>query len=84
MDFNKGNNAVVVDPGEAEPVLKYKKENELNIIGILLTHKHSDHIGGVKILKDKFDLEVYGPKEVENLVDIVVRDGDVLKFLVRK
>lgn len=80
----KGNNAVVVDPGEAEPVLKYKKENELNLVGILLTHKHSDHVGGVRTLKNKFDLKVYGPKEIENLVDIVVRDGDVFEIFGEK
>ncbi|MDY2987712.1 MAG: hydroxyacylglutathione hydrolase [Peptoniphilus sp.] len=80
----KGNNAVVVDPGEAEPVLKYKKENELNLVGILLTHKHSDHVGGVRTLKNKFDLKVYGPKEIENLADIVVRDGDIFEILDEK
>lgn len=59
----RGNAAVVVDPGEASPVLAYLQENGLTLRGILLTHHHADHVGGVlELLKHAPDATVYGPK----------------------
>lgn len=40
----------VVDPGEAEPVQRYLQAHDLSLEGILLTHHHPDHIGGVAAL----------------------------------
>ena len=35
--------AVVVDPGDADPVLAFCKDNELALAAILITHHHHDH-----------------------------------------
>ena len=43
----------VVDPGDPNPVLSFIKENDLNLKGILITHHHFDHTGGIKTLVDK-------------------------------
>jgi hydroxyacylglutathione hydrolase len=58
----RGNaDAIVVDPGEAEPVLRALAALELNLVGIWATHHHSDHIGGNAELLQRFpDLKVYG------------------------
>jgi len=40
----------VVDPGDAKPVIKWLEQHHLNLIAILITHRHQDHIGGVKEL----------------------------------
>lgn len=40
----------VVDPGDAEPVRRYLQQHRLQLEGILLTHHHKDHIGGVPSL----------------------------------
>lgn len=37
----------VVDPGEAGPVQRYLQAHDLRLEGVLLTHHHADHIGGV-------------------------------------
>ncbi|UNU73409.1 hydroxyacylglutathione hydrolase [Moraxella nasovis] len=50
----KGNQAIIVDPGEAAPVLKYLKDHRLNLIAILITHHHDDHTGGVKELQQVY------------------------------
>ena len=42
--------ALVVDPSEHLPVLAALKDRRLNLMGILCTHHHWDHIGGVEEL----------------------------------
>ena len=39
--------AVIVDPGDAAPVIKHLTEHHLTLTTILITHHHADHIGGV-------------------------------------
>lgn len=51
----------VVDPGDAQPVLKYLKANDLTLSAILVTHHHADHIGGVNDLLAQYKVPVYGP-----------------------
>jgi len=38
--------AAVVDPSEAEPVLRALEEHRLKLAAILNTHHHADHVGG--------------------------------------
>lgn len=72
-----GQDAVVVDPGEAEGVLQYLKDHSLTLKTILLTHNHSDHIDGVREISTQYpDVPIYGPKETADLADHVVQDGD--------
>ncbi|SMF99528.1 hydroxyacylglutathione hydrolase [Burkholderia singularis] len=42
-----GRDALVVDPGEAEPVRRYLDARGWRLSAILLTHHHGDHVGGV-------------------------------------
>ena len=42
--------AVVVDPAVAEPVITWLEERGLELVAILHTHHHSDHIGGTREL----------------------------------
>src|SRR3989337_3167399 len=56
--------AIIIDPGfdspsEAEQILNYAKEGKLKVKFIVDTHGHSDHVGGNKILKKKFNVPVY-------------------------
>ena len=51
----------VVDPGDANPVLEFLDENNFTLEGILITHHHFDHTGGIKTLTNKYDIPVYGP-----------------------
>jgi len=54
--------AVIVDPGEAYPVINFIDNKGIEPEAILITHKHYDHIDGVKKLIDHYpDIEVYGP-----------------------
>ena len=53
--------AVVVDPGEAQPVLEYLRHNGLELAAILATHHHPDHVGGIPELLGQYPVPVYGP-----------------------
>jgi hydroxyacylglutathione hydrolase len=46
--------ALVVDPSEAIPVLQALEHHGLGLAGILCTHHHYDHVGGVKELCLRF------------------------------
>jgi len=74
---------IIVDPGEAEPVLKAIQEHQWQPEAILLTHHHHDHVGGVGALRAKFPhLEVYGPGETRDKgTTRVVEDGEKIVIL---
>lgn len=66
----------VVDPGDAEPVLRILKQRELELSAILVTHHHFDHIGGIERLLMQYPAPVYGPVS-DNIPQIThpMRDG---------
>jgi len=72
--------AWVVDPGDHAPVVKYLEHHSLTLAGILVTHHHNDHIGGIKQLKNwqKNDvLPIAGPNSSRfPFVTIAVEEGD--------
>lgn len=58
----KTNSAGVIDPSEAEPVLRRVEQEKVNLKAILNTHHHRDHTGGNEELLAHGKLEVYGHK----------------------
>ncbi|MFK7978155.1 MAG: hydroxyacylglutathione hydrolase [Halioglobus sp.] len=58
---DESRNAFVVDPGDAQPVESKLEELALNLEGVLITHHHFDHVGGLAELSAGRDLVIYGP-----------------------
>ena len=59
--LHDGKHALVVDPGDAEPVIRFLAQHELQLESILVTHHHADHTGGVDALRQNCNAKVYGP-----------------------
>jgi hydroxyacylglutathione hydrolase len=59
--LRKGASALVVDPGDARPVLEVLEREGLTLESILVTHHHADHQGGVAGLLSRFPARVFGP-----------------------
>ncbi len=69
--------AVVVDPGDAAPVIAKLTELNLTLTAILITHHHSDHIDGVSSLLAYRAVSVYAPQyENFNFEHIKLAEGD--------
>ncbi len=54
--------AIVVDPGDDQPVREWLRQQDVPLAGILITHHHWDHINGVLPLLRDYSIPVYGPR----------------------
>ena len=59
--LHDGQHALVVDPGDAQPVLAALQREGLQLETILVTHHHADHTGGVAALRQATGARVCGP-----------------------
>jgi hydroxyacylglutathione hydrolase len=69
--------AAVVDPGDAAPVVDYLQRERLELVAILNTHHHADHVGGNAELLRRWSVPVFGPDD-SRIPDVSrrLRDGD--------
>jgi hydroxyacylglutathione hydrolase len=57
------NTGIIVDPGDAVPVLAAVKSLSIQLSAIFVTHHHTDHTAGIDTVREAFPLvPVYGPK----------------------
>ncbi len=67
-----------VDPGDAKPIMQYLAEQGLELAGILVTHHHNDHVGGIDTLTATWPVPVMGPatERFSSIVTSPVGEGD--------
>ena len=67
--------ALIVDPGDAQPVIDFFTAHpDYTLTTILITHHHDDHMGGVAALQQQYAVTVYAPAHAKNPVNTVVVD----------
>ena len=75
-----GQHALLIDPGEAQPVLDYLRAHHLSPTQIWVTHQHGDHIGGIAGIRQHYpDCLVFGADNIA-LADETVRDGSQMDW----
>lgn len=77
LQSDTSNEVCVIDPGDAAPIIAYLKQNDLKLTQIMITHSHSDHIGGIDGLLDHAQVPVLGPdcKAIPQVSEIL-SEGD--------
>ncbi len=80
--LHDGARAVVVDPGDAAPVHAALDAHGLRLVGILVTHHHADHVGGVDALRARLQGPVWGPAhETIPKPYLPLTEGDAIETL---
>lgn len=78
----KDQTAWVVDPGESRQVIDFLREHQLTLQGILVTHRHFDHVDGIEeLINHSPNATVFGPEKTPlDLIEIRLKDGDKVKL----
>jgi hydroxyacylglutathione hydrolase len=59
----KGDHVIAIDPGEASPLLNWLSNSHYQLKGIVITHHHYDHVGGIDELIHHFPkIKIAGPE----------------------
>ncbi|GAA0313683.1 hydroxyacylglutathione hydrolase [Psychrobacter aestuarii] len=71
--------AIIIDPGEAAPVINYLTEQSLEPIAIWITHRHYDHVDGVAELQETYPMiHVVAHSEHPVTADQTIKDGSTV------
>ena len=85
---HNGHGAVVVDPGEAAAVISWLEGRQLELVAVLQTHHHQDHIAGTAALKRRWPGAAVVASGADRaripLQSRSVGEGDVLELLGRR
>lgn len=65
------NDIILIDSGidseAGRKILKIIKENDMNVVGIINTHSHADHIGGNNFIQSRTNCKIYN-MGIENVI----------------
>jgi hydroxyacylglutathione hydrolase len=79
----KTNEAAIIDPSEAEPVLQRVEQEKVKLTTILNTHHHRDHTGGNEGLLASRELEAYGHESDQGRIPGLThgtKEGDEIRI----
>lgn len=75
------NKCIIVDPGDAAPVINFLEHRQLQIDSILITHHHWDHVDGLPTLIKRHTVKIYGPANDQiQCLDFRLTEGSKVVF----
>lgn len=76
--------AIIVDPGDASPVIDFLEQKKLQLQGIFITHHHWDHTNGISELKKKYNVDVFAPatENINGVTKPIQEGDDILNFKI--
>jgi hydroxyacylglutathione hydrolase len=79
--LHDGREALVVDPGDAVPVVDALDRLGLALTAILVTHHHGDHVGGLEALQPRLRGPIHGPAREAMPVPVIPHEaGDIVRW----
>ena len=80
----KGNDCLVVDISDFDKIDEFIKDSNLNVLGVLLTHTHWDHLLGVDKFVEKYKVPVYLSSNRPNYILDADFDYTIKKYGMKK
>lgn len=65
--ISMGNDSLIIDPGDDAGKIINEIEGK-NVLGVLITHYHFDHIGALDEIKERYNIEVIDYQNRKNLI----------------
>lgn len=83
--LHKNGKAVVIDPGmyekhEEQAFVKFLETENLELVKIVNTHCHLDHVAGVAFLQNKYEVPFFIPKDEEEVLRASVVSAQMYGF----
>lgn len=79
----KGNNCLIIDLSDFNSIDKVIKESNLNVLGVLLTHTHWDHLLGVEKFVEKYNVPIYLSSNRPNYITDANFDYTIKKYGIK-
>ncbi len=76
--ISKNNKVLIIDPGSDHKKIINKIEDK-KVVGVLITHSHSDHIGALEQIKEYYNVDVYDKHNLSEGLNSI----DEFEFTVR-
>ena len=83
ISSSKGREALIIDPvlENVEEYIKLLNELDLQLVKVIDTHIHADHVTGASKLKDQTNcITIMGNQTPADAVEIKVKDGEIIKL----
>lgn len=80
--YQKAMDCVIIDPGEAKPIVEFINNNQkLKPLAILITHHHYDHTAGAQQLRDHYKIPIFGPQHEDlQWIDHICRPNTTIEL----
>ena len=73
--------SIVIDLGESNNLLKILNQRNLDLRAILITHHHFDHTGGINEILSEKSVDVYGPNNNIDSINVRVTNESKINLL---